>query len=168
MTNIYLVSETYFKENMPVSYNVDWKLLKSHVISAQETHLQTIIGSEFYEHILLAFSGQTLNSDETILVQDYIKPQVLYRALEMALPFMYLQLNNKGPQVQREDYSNPSDFNQFKFLLNEIKNRAEFYEKRIVTYLCKNANLFPNFRNQPDAIIEPNNKNGFDSGLLFY
>ena len=168
MNNILLVSETYMRDNLPISRNIDFKLIKPNIQASQDLWLQDCMGSEFLEHILIEFSGQTLTPDEEILILNYIKTQVAYRSLAMTLPFSQNQIVNKGVQKQREDYSEPTSFQEFKFLLNSVENRAQFYEDRLVKYLCDNSNLFPLYRTQ-DGIISPNDKNGFNSGgLIFY
>jgi len=167
MNNIILISQNYIQDNLPISRNIDFKIIRPNIIAAQETYTQSILGSEFYEHILSAFDAATLTPDEIILVQDYIKPHVAYRTLSMTLPFLQQQIVNKGAQIQREDYSISSSFEEFKFLLHNGDNRAEFYEQRLVKYLCENANLFPLYKTQ-DGIIPPNNKNGWNNPLTFY
>lgn len=168
MTDILLTSENYLRDNLPISRNIDFKIIRPNVIAAQETYTQDILGSDFYEYILLAYSGQTLNPSEETLVQTYIKPHVAYRSLSMTLPFLQNQIVNKGAQKQREDYSDATSFEEFRFLLHNVDNRAEFYEKRLVKYLCENSELFPQFKSQPNSLIQPNPKNGWQSGLVFY
>jgi hypothetical protein len=168
MTDILLTSESYLRDNLPISRNIDFKIIRPNVISAQELYTQDILGSDFYQHILTAFSGQTLTPNEEILVQNYIKPHVAYRSLSMTLPFVQNQIVNKGVQKQREDYSDATSFEEFRFLLHNVDNRAEFYEEYLVKYLCENSELFPQYKSQPNALINPNPQNGWNSGLVFY
>jgi len=164
-----LVSEQYLRDNLPISRNLDTKDVTPNVQAAQELYLQDILGSNFYQYIMNAFSAQTLNNDEVTLVQDYIKPAVAYRALQMALPFLQYNIKNKGAMRQTTEFGDSADFTQLRFILNEVNNRAEFYEKRLVTYLSQYNNLYPQYINNNDDIIKPNPKNGWDfGGLLFY
>jgi hypothetical protein len=86
----------------------------------------------------------------------------------MTLPFVQNQIVNKGVQKQREDYSDATSFEEFRFLLHNVDNRAEFYEEYLVKYLCENSELFPQYKSQPNALINPNPQNGWNSGLVFY
>lgn len=164
----YFTSEQYLRDNLPISRNLDSKDLMPNVQIAEEMIIQNILGSEFYEYLYDKFTGQTLNANEVILVQDYIKPPQAYRALALALPFLYSSIKNKGPQTQSEDFSNSVDLTSLKFLINETKNRAEFYENRLQMYLCKNSGLFPQYTQNNDGVILPDKEQGFDSGLIFY
>ena len=167
-TRILFVSEQYMRDNLPISRNLDNKDLMPNVQMAEELYIQDILGSEFYSYIYSAFTAQTLTPDEVTLVQDYIKPAEAYRGLALALPFLSFQIKNKGSQKQSDDFSTPTDFSELKFLIHNAENRAEFYEKRVVKYLCMNEALFPQYKTNNDGVITPNNKNGWDSGLLFY
>jgi hypothetical protein len=86
MNNILFVSEAYLRDNLPISRNLDTKDIKPNIQAAQDLYIQEILGSNFYEYLLIAFSAQTLNANEVILVQDYIKPAEAYRTLAMAYP----------------------------------------------------------------------------------
>lgn len=164
-----LVSEAYMRDNLPISRNLDTKDITPNIQSSQELYLQDILGQNFYQYIMDTFSAQTLNSNEVILVQDYIKPAVAYRALEMALPFLQYNIKNKGAMRQTTEFGDSADFTQLRFVINEVGNRAQFYEKRLVKYLCANGNLFPQFVSNNNDIISPNPRNGWDNGgLLFY
>ena len=164
-----LVSEQYLRDNLPISRNLDTKDVTPNIQAAQELYLQDILGSVFYEYIMNVFSAQTLNANEVILVQDYIKPAVAYRTLEMALPFLQYQIKNKGAARQTSEFGDSADFTQLRFIINEVGNRAQFYERRLVRYLSINGTLFPQYVSNNDDIIKPNPKNGWDNGgLLFY
>lgn len=164
-----LVSEQYMRDNLPISRNLDTKDITPNIQASQELYLQDILGSAFYEYIMNTFSAQTLNANEITLVQDYIKPAVAYRALEMALPFLQYNIKNKGAMRQTTEFGESADFTQLRFLINEVGNRAQFYERRLVRYLSINSNLFPQYTTNNDDIIKPNPTNGWDNGgLLFY
>jgi hypothetical protein len=168
MNNILFVSEQYMRDNLPISRNLDTKDIVPNIKSSQDLYIQEILGSNFYEYILLQFSAQTLNANETILVQEYIKPAEAYRALSMALPFLAFQIKNKGPQSQFDEFSNSAPGNELRFLISNAENRAQFYEQRLTKYLCVNANLFPQYQSNNDGIIHPNQNPKWDAGLLFY
>lgn len=167
-TRITFVSEQYMRDNLPISRNLDTKDIQPNIQMAEELYIQDILGSVFYEYLYSGFTAQTLSGNEVTLVQDYIKPAEAYRALHLSLPFLQYQVKNKGPQRQNSEFSESADLTQLKFLINEADNRAQFYEKRLVKYLCMNSNLFPQYTTNNDGVIQPNPKNGWSQGLIFY
>lgn len=167
MTNIKLITENYIKVNSPTTLGVQMKDLNSHIDSAQDLFLRVIIGDSFMEYLKTKFNLQTLSPDETELVQNYIQPAVLWRSLALASPFLQYNLRAKGYMNNTDDAGNPADFGQVKFLINELKNRAEVHEELLSRYLCTNSAKFSQYTQQ-DGLTQPDGSSNFDSGLIFY
>ena len=168
MSNILFISETYLRDNTPLSQNLDIQDIVPNIDPAQDMYIQPILGTNFYNALLLIYSAQPLNANETVLV-NHIKPALAYRAAEMSMPFIQYQIKNKGPQTQSGDNSSSVDNPVLSYLRNELKNRAEFYETRLVKYLCANASLFPDYQTNNGTDITPSNqRNAFDSGFALY
>lgn len=163
----YLITETYIKQNSPVTEAIQMKDLFPHILAAQELYIQDIIGSEFYNHILTAFNDETLTADEITLVQDFIKPAILWRTISLALPWLQFNLRAKGVLTNTDDNAVPTSTLDLKFLLNEAVGRAQFNEDLIRKYLCKNGNLFPLYQSQ-DGLTPPNKRSRFGNGLIMY
>lgn len=163
----YLISENYIKENSPVTANLNMKDLFPHIRAAQELFLQNIMGSQFYDDILEKYENQTLTPDETVLVSDFIKPAVLWRTIDLALPWLQLNLRAKGVLVNTDDNANPASTFDLKYLKNEASNRAEFHENLLVKYLCKNTSTFPLYNTQ-DGLTKPDKGTQFRNGIIFY
>jgi hypothetical protein len=162
-----LITENYVKSNSPVTDLVQFKDLSSHIDTAQFLYLRVQLGSEFYEHICNAYANQTLTNDEITLVQDYIQPAVMWRSLAQALPFMQYNLRAKGLMINSDDAASAASMDDLKFILNEVKNRAEAAEEYLRVYLCKFASLYPAYKNQ-DGLTPPDTSTNWDGNLIFY
>lgn len=167
ITTIDFISLTYFREVVPFNKNVDANDLTPHFNIAQDMYIQPILGQNFYESLLTSFSAQTLTADETTLVM-HIKPALAYRAAEMALPFLNWSVKNKGQSTQSGDFSAPVDTSAMNFLKNQIENRAQFYEQRLINYLCDNSSLFPAYTTNNSTDISPSSASAYDSGFALY
>jgi len=167
MSKIRLITESYFKDNSPVTENVQMKDIFPHIDAAQDINLRNILGSEFMEYIKTQYAAQALTPDEIELVGGFIQPAVLYRSLFLALPFMQFNLRNKGVMINNDDAANAAGFSEFKFLLQTVKDRAESNEELLRLYLCKEGNRFPLYKTQ-NGLTPPDNSTNWDGGLLFY
>ena len=161
------ISETYIKENTPAPLTLDPKDLTVHIVAAEKHYLRDTLGSEFYEYLSTKYDAQTLSANEETLVQDFIKPAVLYRALAFALPWIQYNLTSKGLLQHTDINSTNVDNSQFRFILNECQNRAYQNENDLKKYLSKNSNLFPQFQSQ-DGLTPANLEQKWNSGLIFY
>lgn len=164
---VYLITENYIKENSPVTQAVNMKDLFPHIIAAQELFVQNILGSEFYTHILNSFENQNLTPEEVTLVQDYVKPAVLWRTVSLALPWLQFNLRAKGVLTNTDDNAFPSSTLDLKYLRNEASNRAEFQENLLTKFLCKESNDYPLYNTQSGLTL-PDERNKFRNGLIIY
>jgi len=153
---IYFVTETYLKNNTPITKNVDVKDVTPYIRPASDMRVQSILGSYFYEYLLSAYNAQTLTNDEETLVEK-IQPVVAWRAAENAVFGLSYQLKNKGVQVQFGDYSQNVTQSEVAFVMDHYGQMAAFFEKRLINYILENKDLFPQFTStlNTDSDIKP-------------
>jgi hypothetical protein len=142
---ILLVSEKKVKAFSDINENLDTALLLPMIEVAQEIGLQTLLGSRFYNHILDAASGNTLTGPETILVNDYIAPYLLWRAVYEATPSIYMRLMNKSISIGESPNSKAIDKGDLSYLRNIQQSRYEFYSQRLMDYILWRQADFPDY-----------------------
>jgi len=154
MANILFISEQYIKQYTPVGGLVEWSEIEPSAHLAQDSFIQDILGTNFYNYIQAQFQAQALTPDEITLVSR-IKPALAYRVVSEMLPFLHAQLKNKGAMTQRGDYSDPIDMDMLKYLRTELDNKAEFYSVRLSTFLHDNRGLFPQYTQNNNDDMKP-------------
>ena len=165
MATILFIGEQYLKDKTVLSNNIDIELITPNIEYAQDAYIQNILGSKFYNSLQLAYSAQTLTVDETTLVA-LIKPALAYRATEVALPFINIQIRNKGLNKLNSENATQADFSEMKALRDTLKSRSEYYEQCIQEYLCVNGNLFSDYTS-PDNPKSPDHSNSFTCDLYY-
>jgi len=164
--SINIVSEYFLKNYTPLGTNVDPKNFLPFVPAAQDTYLQPILGTNFYNYILDQFSASALTATEYYLVNDKIQPAVAWRAASMAMPFLSMQVTNKGPQRQSGDFSESVSLDDMKYLKAETANMAEFYEERLKNYLCASGSSYPKYTANNTIDMVPDKTSAYDSDLV--
>lgn len=169
MPDTLFISENYIKSYTPIGELCQWTEILPTALIVQQSTFQDILGTNFYNYLLNKFATQTLNPDEIVLM-NYIKPALAYRVADKTLPFINYQIRNKGVMVQRGDYSDAVDIDTLRYLREELSGSADFHEKRLIEYLCKNENLYPQYKNNNMDYMSPakNANDRYDSGLQFY
>lgn len=166
---VYFVSTTYLKDSTIVANNVDDKILTPAIRSASDAYVRTIIGVHFYNILLTKFNNQTLNPSEVILVQEYLKPAIAWRASADVVVAASYQSTNKGIQIQTGDFSSSPEYKAIMFVHHHASDRASFYEDILQRWLYENRNTYPDFMSDlnKDALArrcEPNNL--FDQSII--
>ena len=153
---IYFITETYLKNNTPITKNVDVKDVTPYIRPASDMRVQSILGSYFYEYLLTEYNAQNLSTDEETLVEK-IQPVVAWRAAENAVFGLSYQLKNKGVQVQFGDYSQNVSQGEVAFVMDHYGQMAAFFEKRLINFILENKDLYPQFTSalNTDSDIKP-------------
>jgi len=165
-TFTFFVSETYIKTITALSANIDVNQIMPFVGTYQDMYIQDTLGSNFMDYLLNAYSAQTLNTDEIELVTK-IKPALAWGAADMCLPSLTYRATPKGPQLQFGDNSTQITIDEFKYLRNEFRAKSEFYMERLKTYLCANANLFPQYVTNNTTDLSPNSQTAYNCDIYF-
>jgi len=140
---VLLVSARKIKTFTETNDNVDEQLLLANIQVAQDLGLQGLLGTRFFNHILTAASGSTLTAQETILLEDYIQPYLLWRATWEALPTLYMRVMNKSVIVGTTEQGNAASKSDLTYLRNIHADRYGFYAQRLMDYIRNNPSDFP-------------------------
>lgn len=167
MAIVQFINAEYIKNYTPIGKLVSIEQIKPTNIEVQDSWIQDQLGSNFYVYLQTQYQSQTLNANEQILLTK-IEPAQAYRVAEQMLPFVNWQINNKGVMTQSGDFAASSDLTNMKYLRNELRNRAEFYAKRLSVYLCDNADLFPEYTVDNSTDMKPSPSGYDDCGLFLY
>lgn len=168
---VLLISETKLKAFTNINKNVDMDVLKSEVQIAQDIDLQTILGTKFYNHLLsqVSATGNTFNSDEKTLVDDYIQPFLIQTAYFNAMPGIMYRTMNRGIVEGTMENAASVDINTMKYLRSIQKQRADFYMTRLQDYLLigRGQNKFPDYNTQStiDGMI-PDRTQKYNNGIF--
>ncbi len=149
MANVLLISENKLKAFTNINKNVDIDAIRAEVSIAQDIHLQTLLGTKFYETLLskVSSTGNTFNADELTLVNDYIAPYLIQTAYFEMIPHLHYRTMNRGIVEGDMESARSVDMETMKYLRTVQKQRSDFYKMRLQDYLItgKGQNKFPDY-----------------------
>ena len=160
------VTEAYLKSVAPISQNIDIAEIMPHLEATELIWTRELLGRPLYDDIKAKFIAQTLNSNEIELV-GYIKYHVAYRATSEAIPFLSVKIKAKGTIQLTGDYEQPAPLKQVQWLQQSLIDKAEYFETRVVEYLCRNSELFPLYRDADTKTGIMQNNQPYDSEIIF-
>ena len=147
---VYFISTTYLREATPIEDNVDDDKLVPFIVQAQDTYLQQSIGETGYNALKEAVKNNTLTQDEQLFMRNYVQPLVAQYTFYLALPFIAFKATNKSLSKESSEYSQPVDLSELQYIRNNVKDVAEFYQRRMVKWLLEHPGAFVWFDN-PDS-----------------
>jgi hypothetical protein len=141
---LYFITENYLKTNTPITANVDVTDVTPYIATQAQLRVMPILGTTFFNYMLEVYNDQTATNDEETLIK-FIQPIVAWRSAEDAVFGLTYQLKNKGLQTQNGDFSSSVSQREVAFGMEHYAQKASFFEQRLIKYLIKNRNLYPEF-----------------------
>lgn len=147
------------KSRSIISGNTDADKLIHYIEVAQDIHIQNYLGGSLYDKLqALILSGDidlAANSDYKALRDSYIKPMLTWFTQAEYLPFSMFKIDNGGVAKHRGEDSDTVNFSDVDRMMSKINDRAEFYTRRFLDYMCNNSNKFPEYSNNNNGDMYP-------------
>lgn len=136
MSNILLITASDLTKNTMMSGNIDAQKYVHVIKEAQIFILEPILGTKLYDKLLTDFENNNLAGAYLTLLDDYIKPILIYSvAAEFILVHSY-NIANGGVFKSSPENSEAVSKSEVDFLVQEQHNKADAYIKRLKKYLC--------------------------------
>tara|TARA_R110000868_G_scaffold39990_5_gene138723 strand:+ start:58 stop:648 length:591 start_codon:yes stop_codon:yes gene_type:complete len=139
---VILVSAEKVKAFTEVNENLDEALLLPNIQIAQNG-LEYLLGTLFYDHLVLGAETGALDGAETLLMNEYIAPYLLWRATYEALPSIYMRMMNKSVSVGESPNSKAVSRNDMSYLREIQQSRYEWYSQRLQDFLQYRQAQYP-------------------------
>lgn len=153
--NVLFISVDTIKDRTGLHNNVDDKLVKPEIKTAQDMYILPALGSALYNRLQAGVTANNLTADEVILLDNYVVDTLVNYVLSELPQGMSFQFYNKGLLRKQGDNSEYPSMQDMIDVANRYKARAEFYKQRLIKYLKQNNVLYPlylNFGSGIDAI----------------
>jgi len=145
MAEVLFISEDYVKRNSSIDENIDVKLIQPTILDVQRIKLEPVLGTKLYEGLKGRVETSTTTSDDDTLIEDYVAPALLKWVLFDLTTHLLYRYRNKNVSKKNSENSQPVDYTEYRNLLDFYQHKAEWYEERLIRYLCANDNLFPEY-----------------------
>ncbi len=155
MAEILLINRADIMRLTGLNGNIDEDKILPHVNTAQDIHLQPIVGTKLIDKCKDLIEAGTLNDAGNEYYKDlvyiYITPTLVYLVMWDFIPFMQYEIANGGIfQHNAENSTTPSD-ESINMLIQKFKDKADFYVNRLTSYICDNSSNFPEINESVDG-----------------
>ena len=167
MTQSIFITTKYIKDNSPILGYVNDDELRPFILPTQDMNLERVLGTHLYKRLKEGVILNNLNSNENILMRQYIQPALLYWVMYQYILWSNYKFTNKAISKQNSDNSNPSDMVEVNYLKSNLSDWAEYYSQRLTNYLKDNFALFPQYYEGISGFsdIYPDNSNYIFGGM---
>ena len=147
------------KKKSILSGNVDPDKIIQFVEVAQDTHIQNYLGGKLYDKMQTLIINNTIsdagNTDYKTLLDEYIKPMLIWFTQSDYMPFAAYQVSNGGVFKHRSENSDSITTEELNILVRRAQETAEFYTRRFMDYMDHNSHLYPEYLESSNEDMHP-------------
>lgn len=147
---ILLVGVKAIKENTIIEANVNEEILVNSIVEVQDLELQPVIGKVLLNRLkseveqTIIQSGYTLSTADKTLLDDFIKPFLIYGTLVNSFVPLHFKATNKGIHKKNDSNSQLVDTKELELLRSHYTSKFENYKKRLIDYLKEDEDPLTN------------------------
>jgi hypothetical protein len=167
MATALFINRTDLVRNTIINGDVDTDKFIQFIRISQQMHIQNYLGTALYDEISTAITANTLTTDQTALLNDYIQPMLIHFSMVDYLPFSSVELRNGGLFKHTAENGTSPTTNEVEFLVQKHRNFAEFYTRRFIDYMAFNAaSKFPKYWENQNNQMYPDMSATFTGWVL--
>jgi len=132
-------------DRIPISKSVDHELLNSVMFTEQDTAIQNLIGTSLYENLSEEIDADTITGKRLVLIKKYLRPAMYHLATRSAALHSKYRFTDKGIIEQSDTNAAQADAGGLNHFKAHHLNKAQFYMKLAVEYICENSASFSDY-----------------------
>ena len=161
-----LINTEDLKRLSQLSGNIDDDKLIQYVKIAQDTQVKNYLGTDLLERFQAGLTASNLTTDETNLLNDYIKDMVVHWTLVVALKFQPYTIANNGVFKKTSENAETVSKEEMDSIIQKHREVAVSYSDAFINYMCYNSSTFPEYDSNTDADTDPRQKTNYISWVL--
>jgi hypothetical protein len=168
MAYVLFISELKLKDSTAINLNVDPEILLPYVLQAQRIYIEPKIGTTLYQKLESLITAGTIgnvgNEAYKTLVDEYIGDCLPSFAFHMCIPYLRFKTENGNIYSKTSETGNSLSTEEAQHLREEVRNNAEYFLERMISYITNNITLFPEYNTNSGADISPD-QNAYYNGM---
>lgn len=150
-----------------LSGSIDTDKITPFIKSAQDIHIQGLLGTKLLDKILGDIEDGDLTSTYENLVTKYVKPVLIHYAVADFIAFHAYSINNGGVFKQTSDTGQVVEKKEVDGLVRKQRDMADHYRTQLVRHLSIHSEDYPEYSDYQDDGYYPTGKqNGFTGWVL--
>ena len=162
------ISRNDIIKNTPLQGAVDADRLLPFVRTAQEKYILNLLGTVLYNKLQDDVESQTpFTGYYQTLMEDYVKPTLIWYACVEFIPFSATQFKSEGAVKYKSEQSEAVGKNEIDYLTQKAQDNAEYYATRMQDYLIAYSTQIPEFLESVgnSTQIYPDQSNQYFGGI---
>lgn len=161
MSNVALITSDDLTSSSPLGGNIDIDKYSFIITEEQLFTIEPILGTKLFNKIQTDFVAETITGVYETILDNYIKPILIYKVSAEYITISSFQSGNAGLFRYLPENTEPLSQKDVDYFANKQRAKADVYVERLQRYLCDSENDIPeytaaqdnNFDQKPDKDI---------------
>ncbi|MFW0718719.1 hypothetical protein [Pedobacter sp. N23S346] len=140
MKKVLFIGMTEVKEKSLIATNTDEKTITGALLEVQELELEPLIGAKLYKTLENEIVGQTLTDEHKTIINEFIKPYLIYGTLVYSVVPLHFKLNNKGLNKATDANLGSVSGSELESFKNYYREKFEGYKRRLIEHFQCDSN----------------------------
>ena len=154
----------------PLQGAIDADALLPFMNTAQVKYIKNLIGTVLYDFLqaeIIAGTAPNLNVYYQDLLDDHIKPTLIWYTCVEYIPFSSIQFKSNGAVKQQSEQGIAPSKLEIDYLKQQAQTNADYYALRLQNYLISYSNQIPQYLQSVgnQTQIYPDQTNQFFGGI---
>jgi hypothetical protein len=170
MATALFISRNDIIKNSPLQGAIDADALLPFMQTAQVKYIKNLIGTVLYDYLQAQIVAGTFGSLSTYyqdLMDDHIKPTLIWYSCVEYIPFSSIQFKSNGAVKQQSEQGTAPNKSEVDYLKQQAQTNADYYALRLQNYLISFSNQIPQYLESVgnQTQIYPDQTNQFFGGI---
>ena len=157
-------------KNSPLQGAIDADALLPFMNTAQVKYIKNLIGTVLYDYLqaqIIAGTVGNLSVAYQDLLDDHIKPTLIWYTCVEYIPFSSIQFKSNGAVKQSSEQATAPSKLEIDYLKQQAQTNADYYALRLQNYLISYSNSIPQYLESVgnQTQIYPDQTNQFFVGI---
>ena len=157
-------------KNSPLQGAIDADALLPFMNTAQVKYIKNLIGTVLYDYLqaeIIAGTVGNLSVYYQDLLDDHIKPTLIWYTCVEYIPFSSIQFKSNGAVKQSSEQATAPSKLEIDYLKQQAQTNADYYALRLQNYLISYSNEIPQYLQSVgnQTQIYPDQTNQFFGGI---
>ena len=153
--NTEIITSTEVRDEVINSVQFDVALLDNRIINYQRKYVRKLLGKDFYNEILDQVEGASLTSDNSTLLNSYIKPMLAHYIVFEEMPYLRTKIGALGARNPLDDLSGNAEDDEYGMLRRRLSADADLMKQNLLQFIEDeqedDANKYPLFEGCDDS-----------------
>lgn len=140
------ISRNDIIKTTPLQGAIDADALLPFMRTAQDKYIKNLLGTVLFDYLQLQISnGTPFTGYYKELMDEYVKPTMIWYACVEYIPFSSIQFKSNGAVKQTSEQGNAPDKTEIDYLLQKAQANADYYALRMQNYLISYSQNIPQY-----------------------